>query len=161
MKANLYCDSKTEKYIKEQLKSVIKKYKTIIDNNQLDELYEKLSLDDEILGISISYFTILFDKAKNVLLNLHNIPDYFLTNTDIQSFETPDGFNTIGQEAFSDCRDLITISIPKTLLEIKENAFKNCVNLKTIYYNGTQAEFAKIVISQGNDEFIKAQVQYI
>ncbi len=162
MKANLYCDSKTEKFIVKQLEDTIKKYHTIIDNNQIDELYEQLSLDNEVLGISISSFTLEFDKTiHNVLLDLHNIPDYFLTNTDIQNYTIPNEFKIIGKEAFRNCRDLITITIPKTLMKIKESAFKNCANLKTIYYKGTQEEFDKISVDNDNAEFKNAQVQFI
>lgn len=160
--ANLYCDSKTVKFIENQAKTIIKTYVTFIDNHQFDELYEKLSSDDEILGGSISRFTTHINLLPfDVLIYLHNIPDYFLTYTDIQSYRIPDGFEKIGEEAFRDCRDLITITIPTSLREIKRNAFKNCANLKAIFYNGTQAEFDRLVVSEGNDEFKKAQVQFI
>lgn len=162
MKANLNCDNKTKGFLKNQLKDTIEKYKTLIDDNQYDELYKELSLDDKILGITISSFTaLLFHNDVNVLSYLHNIPDYFLTNTDIQFFEMPNGFKTIGKEAFRDCRDLNIVLIPKTLNKVEEGAFKNCVNLKTICYKGTPEDFDKIIIKNDNEEFSKDKVLFI
>ena len=46
-------------------------------------------------------------------------------------------------------------------LSIWNNAFKNCSKLETIYFKGTQAEFAQINInSEGNTSFTDAMVYY-
>ena len=162
MKAKLYCDSKTHEFIKEQLHDFIDKHEAMVNNNQYDEVYEKLSLDKKILGLGSSALTILLEENNiDVLSFLRNIPDYFLVNTDIQSFTIPDGFNSIGKEAFKDCRDLVTVIVPKTLTEVKAGAFQNCVNLKVIYYHGTPDEFNKITIQSDNQEFSKDKVQFI
>lgn len=162
MDAKLYCDSKTQKFLENQLKDIIQKYRTNeIDayKNKLDGLYATLNSYDEILGISISYLTIELDKYVDVLWCIDNIPDYFLTNTDIQHTYVPDKAEIIGKEAFRDCRDLTSITIPNTLIQIKESAFKNCVNLKKIIYKGTREEFDRMVVDNDNEAFKKAEVQ--
>ena len=122
---NLNCDSKTKDIIMHQLEPILIKYADVIDRDEFDELYEKLGAEEDVAGIVISSLTALMDSNLNKSLysQLHNIPDFFLTCTDIQNFTVPEGCQVIGKEAFCHCKDLITISLPKSLKEIKENAF--------------------------------------
>ena len=160
---DINCDSKTLTIIQDQTLELIYKYADLIDNHQLDEVYEKLSADNAFCGMAISYFSITYILQQgNVFYSLiHNIPDYFLTCANIQEFIVPDTFQSIGKEAFNNCKDLVAITIPKSIKEIKENAFANCPNLKLIYYKGTQNDFNNINIKIGNNDFKKAEIQFV
>ena len=45
---------------------------------------------------------------------------------------------TIGKDAFKDCENLISITIPKKVNSILANAFQNCMNLNELYYKGVK-----------------------
>ena len=64
---------------------------------------------------------------------------------------------TIGKEAFKDCENLTSITIPKKVNGILANAFQNCINLSNIEYNGTKDDFAKIKLDSNwlNESSIK------
>lgn len=161
MDFNLNCDSKTNTLIYNQAEEIVDKYKDLINSNQFDEMYEQLCVDD-VCGMAISQFSIICEKAIEYFYSfMHNIPDYFLTCTDIKSFTVPDGYQIIGKEAFNCCKDLVAITIPKSVKKIKENAFAKCPNLKVIYYKGTQNDFTNINIEAGNEDFRKAEIYYV
>ncbi len=60
----------------------------------------------------------------------------FGDNSNITSVVIPNaGVSTINENAFSDCDNLITLSIGEGVNRIKHGAFSSCDNIKTIYYN--------------------------
>lgn len=160
---NVNCDSKTLGILCDQMEELICKYIDLIDNHQIDEVYEKLSADNAVCGMAISLLSTTWIENEPLVFysSIHNIPDFFLTCTDIKCFTVPDGHQIIGKEAFNNCKDLVTITIPKSLKQIKENAFANCPNLKVIYYKGTQNDFNNINFGNGNGDFKKAEIQFV
>lgn len=48
----------------------------------------------------------------------------------------PEGLLTIGNYAFSDCRELKKIDIPSTVTNIGEGAFQHCNSMKEINFRG-------------------------
>ena len=110
----------------------------------------------------------------------------FCGNEFIRAVEIPSTVSYIGDMAFSDCSELVyisvdkanktfcdvggvlftsdmtrllaypsasgasTISIPSSVIKIAPMAFFECNNLKTIEYQGTAAEWSKIVIGEMN-----------
>ena len=64
---------------------------------------------------------------------------------------------TIGKEAFKDCENLISITIPKKVNSILANAFQNCMNLNELYYKGVKDDFTKIKLDSNwlNESSIK------
>ena len=64
---------------------------------------------------------------------------------------------------YSGCKfgkNLKTIVLPKTLKEIGNNTFKNCYNLKDVYYSGNESDWDKLQIGSGNDGLFIAQIHY-
>ena len=55
-----------------------------------------------------------------------------------------DILTTIGEDAFKDCENLTSITLPKKVNSILANSFQNCVNLTEINYNGNSSDFKKI-----------------
>lgn len=52
--------------------------------------------------------------------------------TDIREIIVKDGVTSIGNNAFLQCSEVISIKLPESLLSIRESAFYNCVNLTEI-----------------------------
>ena len=55
---------------------------------------------------------------------------------------------------------LKTIVLPKSLKQIGSNTFKNCYNLKDVYYSGNEKDWDKIQIGSGNYGLFTAQIHY-
>lgn len=73
------------------------------------------------------------------------VPREFLNATDIETFEIPENISIISTYAFSGCRNLRSIKLPKDLISISES-FSHCDNLTDVYYDGTCEDFRKIRI---------------
>ena len=56
--------------------------------------------------------------------------------------------------------NLKTVVLPKSLKQIGSNTFKNCYNLKDVYYSGNESDWDKIQIGSGNDGLFIAQIHY-
>lgn len=67
----------------------------------------------------------LYNKAKTTLIRY---PEQKQGNT----FAVPDTVTKIGEEAFRNCSNLISIQLPKSLTTIQNNAFYGCRYLKNI-----------------------------
>ena len=62
----------------------------------------------------------------------------------------PKSCDIIGLKAFYGCTSLKSVTLPSTLREIYDRAFINCPNLKDVYYDGTKADWDKILIDGYN-----------
>ena len=71
-----------------------------------------------------------------------------------------DILTTIGEDAFKDCENLTSITLPKKVNGILANAFQNCVNLNEINYNGTSSDFKKIKFEANWNDNIPAEYAY-
>lgn len=56
--------------------------------------------------------------------------------------------------------NLKTIVLPRSLKQIGSNTFKNCYNLKDVYYSGNEKDWDKIQIGSGNYGLFTAQIHY-
>ena len=65
---------------------------------------------------------------------------------------------TIQSYTFSDCYSLETVSLPASITESEENAFINCESLKTVQFGGTEAQWNAIVIAEGNEALLRAEI---
>lgn len=61
------------------------------------------------------------------------------------------GVTTIEEAAFSDCESLKMITIPKSITTIEYRAFDYCPSLTDVYYSGSEADRANILISETHD----------
>jgi len=85
-----------------------------------------------------------------------NLPST-LTTIDVDGFRycigltdivIPNGVKTINTTAFYSCTKLATLTLPKTVTTIGGNAFSLCSALKTIYYLGSETDYASITIGE-------------
>ena len=75
--------------------------------------------------------------------------------------ELKSGVTKIGKYAFYDSSALTQISIPKTVVQIGENAFEGCTALEQVLYYGTKSEWDQIAISGGNTVLDTVSILYI
>ena len=74
----------------------------------------------------------------------------------LTSVTIPDGVTSIGGDAFSGCTALTSVTIPGSVTSIDGYAFSGCDSLTDVYYAGTAADWAKISISEGNEDLLAA-----
>ncbi len=81
-----------------------------------------------------------------------------VTGTDIVIPATYQGIQVVGiaDKAFCECSEITGITIPESIISIGNSAFENCTNLITIYYEGTIDQWFGIRIGTGNDPLTKA-----
>ncbi len=75
-------------------------------------------------------------------------------------FTIPESVTKIVDNAFYKGNALISIAIPDSVTEIGYQAFLACTSLTDVYYTGTEAEWAEIIIDSGNDNLINATIHY-
>ena len=71
-----------------------------------------------------------------------------------------DILTTIGEDAFKDCENITSITLPKKVNGILANAFQNCINLNEINYNGTSSDFKKIKFEANWNDNVPAEYAY-
>ena len=78
--------------------------------------------------------------------------------TALTDIKLPSGLGTIEPDTFSNCVRLASVTIPKSVTNIDKNAFYYCDSLTDVYYTGTEADWAKIVIAEGNEDLTNAKL---
>ena len=68
----------------------------------------------------------------------------------------PDSVTSIGNRTFWCCSALTSFTIPKSVTNIEEYAFGWCKSLADVYYGGTETDWAKITIANGNQDLLNA-----
>ena len=74
--------------------------------------------------------------------------------------QIPDSVTSIGGWAFSHCTSLTSVAIPDSVTSIGYGAFYDCDSLTDVYYSGSEAQWASIIIYNGNDPLTSATVHY-
>ena len=83
---------------------------------------------------------------------VYGINDNIFKDTHIQSVTIKEGVKVVGANAFAECRNLITVSLPSTITSIGANAFLNCSELTDIYCKASAANLTWT--NGGNQEFM-------
>jgi len=100
------------------------------------------------------------------IIGIGDTEDYNETNeapwkNDITTLVAFEGVTKLGTDAFKNCAQLTTVSLPLGLTEIKDGAFNGCTKLNTVYYYGTKSDFEKITIGNNNSSLTSAEINYI
>lgn len=80
--------------------------------------------------------------------------------TSLSSIVIPEGMTTIPAYTFRDCTSLKEIQIPASVTEIRPEVFAGCEKLKRVGYGGSEEQWKKIKINEGNDALGNAKVAY-
>ncbi len=148
----------THKFIpQDETKKYIEHYINLIEEEDFDLLYSlcegesiaRRDITDILLASGINplnymnYVPHSFARGSRRSMDGFIIPEgikeiegYAFSGTDIKSIIVPEGVTTIRRGAFSNCPELHTIWLPKSLGAIYEMVFNGSNNV-TIYYNGT------------------------
>jgi len=70
-----------------------------------------------------------------------SIPERAFAESDLTEIEIWDGVYGISKEAFLNCRNLKTVSLPRSLIHIGESAFSGCAEGLRIIFRGTREEW--------------------
>lgn len=106
-----------------------------IDHNRFQDVYnyiadqgeDKYHLNGSTIANLISLFSKLcYEGNIDPLKSMSVVPAYFLYSSDIskRSINVPEGITTIKKYAFSYCKSIDSIKLPKSLEVINERAFK-------------------------------------
>ncbi len=80
--------------------------------------------------------------------------------TSLTSVTIPDSVTSIGHHAFSGCTSLTSVAIPDSVTSIGHHAFYYCDFLTDVYYSGSEAQWASIIIGESNERLTSATVHY-
>ncbi len=93
---------------------------------------------------------VLFSKNKDTLIT-------YPAGKMQAEYTIPDSVAVINKLAFEGSTNLKRIVIPDSVTRIDEGAFADCV-LETVYYTGTETQWNKINIGEGNDTLLAAEI---
>lgn len=77
------------------------------------------------------------------------------------SITIPSGVKSIEERTFWNCYGLESVTIPLSVKTIKSGAFDYCFGLANVYYDGTAAQWDKVVVEEDNYPLEKATIHYI
>lgn len=112
-------------------------------------MFTELNYDDNVGNHHLFENTKFYSDHKLLGDGMYYI-DTILTETDkaklSSSVMIKDGTTLISNYAFCENTNIKTMTLPSSLIYIGSQAFKNCKNLKTIIYKGSEDEFKNIKI---------------
>jgi hypothetical protein len=80
--------------------------------------------------------------------------------SNLTTLTIPDSITSIGKRTFDECDGLRSVTIPDSVTSIGDFAFSWCKKLETVYYTGTEEEWAAISIGRNNDYILNATIIY-
>ena len=80
---------------------------------------------------------------------------------DIRQVVLNDGVKNIGSRAFEQCKNLISIQIPKSVDFVGLEAFGGCEKFKDVFYDGTSSEWKAVKIDFLNEVFNNAEFHFM
>lgn len=108
-------------------------------------LIEDDNLQDFFIGAPIGTYEILTSAGIDVLPALSYIEPYLCCNNQqITELYIPDNIHKIYNHAFSQCNNLVRITLPKSLQYIDGFVFAATRNLHNILFEGTKQEWRAI-----------------
>ena len=119
-----------------------------IDNVNVKEIY----VTDQAIYDNVTFYNC---KAEKIVLNHEPLlideslgKNAFYNCINLKTFTVPEGITSILENCFMNCENLEEIILPSSLKTVETNAFSNCKSLKKVIYLGEN--FEKIDIKDGN-----------
>ena len=88
-------------------------------------------------------------------------PQTFLYCRSLFRIDLGENVRSIGGGAFAYCEGLYKISLPKSLRRIGPDAFRDCLRLQVVLYGGSEEDWNKIEIGEGNEFLKTAQIRFV
>ena len=134
---------------------------TSISNNTFENCSSLTSVT-----IPDSVATIEYDAFQNCRsLTSIVIPDsvssigkYAFSGSGLTSINIPESVVSILDYTFENCSSLTSVTIPSSVTSIEYGAFSECIDLKNIYYLGTEEEWNNIIVRGNNFELQQASI---
>ena len=96
----------------------------------------------------------LFSKDKTTLYK-------YPSGKTADTYQIPDGVNTIAYSAFWGSSNLKSVVIPESVTFIDEGAFIDCYSLTDVYYTGTEEQWENVVVdTEFNYSLADAQMHF-
>ena len=89
-----------------------------------------------------------------------NMPPWYGIRTAITKVVLGDGVTYIGKQAFFDCTNLNTITVPTSVVSVGASAVLNCSSLRNVNYNGFKTQWDAVDIG-GNTKLLNASISYL
>lgn len=84
----------------------------------------------------------------------------FRNCSSLANIKIPQGTTSIGNYAFARCIGLTSLVIPESVTTIGNYGFYQCVELETVYYTGSDAQWAAISIGSDNAPLVNANIHH-
>ncbi len=108
----------------------------------------------------------LDDDGTLTISGQGTMTDYYISSpwysskNNITKIVIGDGVTSIGEYAFYKCSSLTSVTIPDSVTSIGNYAFSGCSSLTDVYYTGTEQQWGKISIDNGNNWLTDATIHY-
>ena len=118
-----------------------------------EERYKKMPVCVSALGATcggVLRFPYSYENKWGNVVPVVGIRDKLLSShAGVTDIILPNSLKRISNETFSGCSSLERIYLPKALSFIPQGAFHDCQKLTDVYYEGTEAEWQKLVVRKG------------
>ncbi len=126
----------------------------------LCESLEKIHIPDSVKSIG----NFAFSECR-ALLNI-TIPDsvtefgsdIFYECSSLESARILADITCLDYWLFCGCISLESVEIPASVTQIRDSAFYACESLTTVYFQGTEDDWNKIIIEDGNEYLVSAEI---
>ncbi len=129
--------------------------------------YNCYMLADLVMGNGVEY---IGEKAFHYCIKITNIviPDSvshigeqaFFCMESLKTLTIGSGITSIPEQAFYNCYHLTDVVIADSVTHIGKEAFTSCPNIQNVYYMGSEADWEKIVVDEGNTDLKGATVHF-
>ena len=125
---------------------------------------EKINLpaDIEAVGKDILKGTALYGTAGNWENGALYIDKYLvdINDNEMTEFSVKAGTALIASGTLKGCASLETLTLPKSIRYIGENAFEGCGVLSEVIYQGSESNWENVTVASGNDALLNAGITF-
>lgn len=119
-----------------------------------------LALPDTLTTIDESAFAYAGVSEMPIPGSVKKIGKNAFANSSLTSIKLMPGVEEIGDSAFAST-NAQTIYLPHSVTHIEKNAFGSCLTGEyTVYYEGSDTEWSKVLIDAGNDGWNQSEIVY-
>lgn len=163
--------------INDKERSILQKYRPLLESNppRIQEFYENLIMEENLSNLCIGKFIRMFPirARQRILHSLDYLPQGFLARAPMEFITIPSQIETIGEQCFLQCPDLVTVKfesnsicrhihdkafdkcisltrviLPKSIVSLGSYCFNDCSELTELHYEGTASGFSTLHLAK-------------